>query len=221
MNLQELISKGIPTVSSSPTAGFGVALDGAGRLPVTAPATALPQYTADPAILVNGMVWLRSDTSALKVQIGGSTKTFVDQTKTAGYQFDYKEITSDVTFSANAEASAVSLIIGNSVTLDGEAVWVHVFSPMVQKTTTAADQPVLTVWEDGTNIGRIENADQAYASAFVPVNGWIRRTPSAGAHQYILKGHVAGGDGVRTASLRAGAGGSGNLVAAFIRVIKV
>lgn len=67
---------GAPFTTQQPTAGQGVALDGAGRIPATAPAQAVPEYTADPATPSNGMAWTRSDLAAIKARINGSTRAF-------------------------------------------------------------------------------------------------------------------------------------------------
>lgn len=158
-----------------------------------------------------------------KLEISPQARQTILNGYAPGYEItnSYKKIESDQTFAANVEASSTALITGNTITLDGGDIWVHVWAPGLTKTTTATDQPVLTIWEDGTNVGRIFVGDQVAASAQRSVDGWLRRTPSAGSHQYILKGYIAGGDGIRTASLRAGAGGAGNLAPAFMRILKV
>lgn len=62
-----------PTVSSTPTAGQGIATDLGGKLPIGIAAQAIPVRTDDPATLVTGMIWYRSDTSQLCIQHDSST----------------------------------------------------------------------------------------------------------------------------------------------------
>jgi hypothetical protein len=60
-----------PTVSSTPGAGQGVALDAAGRLAVVV--SFLAVVTADPSSLRQGQFWYRADTSQFCVCIDGAT----------------------------------------------------------------------------------------------------------------------------------------------------
>ena len=62
-----------PTVSSTPGPGQIPKLDGSGRLPTSAAATAVRMLTADPASPVVGEIWYRTDTSALCVRHDAST----------------------------------------------------------------------------------------------------------------------------------------------------
>lgn len=60
-----------PTVSSTPVAGQGIALDTAGKL--TVKAQFLGVLTADPIVPQVGQFWYRSDTSQLCVRHDSST----------------------------------------------------------------------------------------------------------------------------------------------------
>lgn len=60
-----------PTVSSTPNAGQGVALDAAGRLSIVV--SFLSVVTSDPVQLRQGQFWYRSDTSQLCVCTNGTT----------------------------------------------------------------------------------------------------------------------------------------------------
>ena len=60
-------------VSAAPTPGGGVALNEAGRLPLTAPTTALIILTSDPPDVQNSQIWIRSDLNELRWREGGVT----------------------------------------------------------------------------------------------------------------------------------------------------
>lgn len=60
-------------IVSAPTGGQGLALTEAQRLPVTAPATALVPLAADPADVIDGQIWIRSDTNEIRFRDQGIT----------------------------------------------------------------------------------------------------------------------------------------------------
>lgn len=137
-----------------------------------------------------------------------------------GHEFDYVAITSSVNCTATDEGTANTFVTGSSITLDGStSVMVEFFAPQIR--TPAADSGFyLVLFDAATVIGliaEVKNAGTAVAIG-APATYTVRiATPSAGSHQYIVKGYVNGGTGIVGAST----GGSGHLVAAFIRVTKV
>ena len=137
---------------------------------------------------------------------------------TAGAQLDYAQITASVTgVTASTEATAVTLVSGNSVTYDGSKVKVEVYVPAVAAATSLWYYRVLLL-RDTTVIGYAAgksvggdaaNGFEFYAAAF--------DTPAAGAHTYKASAYVQASTNF---SFLAGAGGSGNLLPAFLRVTK-
>jgi len=67
-----------PGVTVAPAAGQGVTLDAASRLPVASPAQAVPHVSADPDVLSNGMVWVRSDLAKLRFRAAGATVSLAE-----------------------------------------------------------------------------------------------------------------------------------------------
>ena len=137
---------------------------------------------------------------------------------TVGAQLDYAQITASVTgVTASTEATAVPLVSGNSVTYDGSKVKVEVYVPAVAAATSLWYYRVLLLRDTtviGYAAGKSVAADAAngaefYAAAF--------DTPAAGAHTYKASAYVQASTNF---SFLAGAGGSGNLLPAFLRVSK-
>ena len=135
-----------------------------------------------------------------------------------GAELDYAQITASVTgVTASTEATAVTLVSGNSVTYDGSKIKVEVYVPAVAAATNAWYYRVLLL-RDSTVIGYAAgkslaadaaNGVEFYAAAF--------DTPAAGAHTYKASAYVQASTNF---SFLAGAGGSGNLLPAFLRVSK-
>ena len=135
-----------------------------------------------------------------------------------GAELDYAQITAPVTgVTASTEATAVPLVSGNSVTYDGSKVKVEVYVPAVAAATSLWYYRVLLLRDTtviGYAAGKSVAADAAngaefYAAAF--------DTPAAGAHTYKASAYVQASTNF---SFLAGAGGSGNLLPAFLRVTK-
>jgi len=135
-----------------------------------------------------------------------------------GAELDYAQITASVTgVTASTEATAVTLVSGNSVTYDGSKIKVEVYVPAVAAASSLWYYRVLLL-RDTTVIGYAAgksvggdaaNGFEFYAAAF--------DTPAAGAHTYKASAYV---QATTNFSFLAGAGGSGNLLPAFLRVSK-
>ncbi len=136
---------------------------------------------------------------------------------TQGTEIGYDQITSPVTVSSATEASGTTVITCAAHTFDGSPVMAHFFSPEVAPGT--GDLIVVCLFESTTEIGRIADvrAGSGVAAQQQVVNGWLRFTPSAGSHTYLVKAIRGGANGV----VSAGAGGTGAEVPAFIRFTKV
>lgn len=154
----------------------------------------------------NGMVLMR---------VSGSLAWALPQ----GHEFDYAEVTSGTSVTATAEASANTVVSGNAVTYDGSTrIHVQVFCPSILPDLGASQRSILFWLFDGSSsIGRIGAAvTPAAANMHVPFTGARLLTPSNASHTYSLRATVSAGTG--TAS--AGAGGAGNVMPAYIRIVK-
>lgn len=145
---------------------------------------------------------------------GGTTISWADQTG-AGTELDYKAVTAaPAAITATTEATAVAVITGNTTTYDGSKVKVEFFFPGC---STAVDV-VFVVLRDSTIIGQVKTNSQGGDTGFDgSFYGAVFDTPAAGTHTYEIAAYTGGG---QTLQLNAGAGGSGNLVPAFLRVTK-
>ena len=179
-------------------------------------ATSIGTLAARPAasLVGPGAVYWATDTGAVYRSDGTSWVGPLNP----GAELDYAQITAPVTgVTASTEATAVTLVSGNSVTYDGSKVKVEVYVPAVAAATNAWYYRVLLL-RDSTVIGYAAgkslaadaaNGVEFYAAAF--------DTPAAGAHTYKASAYVQASTNF---SFLAGAGGSGNLLPAFLRVTK-
>lgn len=128
----------------------------------------------------------------------------------AGAQLDYAQIIAPASSTATA-APGGTIITGNSIVFDGSRVKVEFFTPQFQP---AGASSTFILWRDGSEVGRFEY-DWASTSKF-PLTLQTFDTPAAGAHTYKLTLFSNTGTNV----VAAGAGGTGALVPAFLRVTK-
>lgn len=137
-----------------------------------------------------------------------------------GYQFDYSQITSDGTSAATSAAAAGTIITGNSVTYDGATqVRVVVFARSWTSTLNTVSS-IATVWRDSTDLGIVclRQTDAAGNIFSSVLYGEVYDTPPSGAAVYLLKAYNGS---AATTTVKAGAGGSGVSVPAFLRVVRV
>ncbi len=136
-----------------------------------------------------------------------------------GYEFDYAQITSNASITATTEATANTVVSGNAVTYDGSTiVLIHAFAPLVAPGTGAV-WIRFQLYDGSSSIADTWGYWQpASPPEYVPVNLFRRLTPSNASHTYSLRAYQANSN---TGTVFAGAGGSGNVVPAFIRITKV
>lgn len=137
-------------------------------------------------------------------------------------ELDYVEKTSNTTITGTNEAGGNTAISSTSLAYDGSTeVEITVFIPEVS-IVGAAGVCVIDLWEDSTPIGRLATPSVGVTTADfrVPVHATRRRTPSNASHQYHVKAWKATA-GAPTMSIDAGAGGTGALVPAFIKIVTV
>ena len=176
-------------------------------------ATSIGTLAARPAasLVGPGAVYWATDTGAVYRSDGTSWVGPLNP----GAQLDYQQITANsVGISATTEATAVTIITGNSVTYDGTQVKIEVYCPSVLGVN--ATSTYLGVFRDTTAIGQAKWAGSTSSVGWQGGLHCLFDTPAAGAHTYSVKCFVSGGPN----TINAGPGGSGNLVPAYLRVTK-
>jgi hypothetical protein len=130
-------------------------------------------------------------------------------------QLAYAEATADVVISAITEATADSIVSAGAVTFDGlTPVVIDFFCATV---TSAADGRIIFVLYDGSSsIGLLgETYRPAGSQNWTPIRLSRRLTPS-GAKTYSVRAYRVNNN----QTIKAGAGGVGAYVPAFIRISK-
>lgn len=168
-----------------------------------------------------GSVYMRRDQAGLYVKTTAVTRDTGWVLGGGGGEIDYEEVTADVTgLTATTEGAAATVITGNSVGFDGSRVKVEFFAPeIVNVAGSGTNKLTLVFLRDSTVLGQavvlesgstFQNDGAARAECF--------DTPPLGAHTYAVKAFSAATSPNYT--IKAGAGGSGELVPAFLRVTK-
>lgn len=207
-------------------------LSAAGKIAVTSAAAPFPRPTGTPELLhgdgspegsvfaPQGSVYMRRDQAGLYVK---TTAVSVDTgwILNGSAELDFKQATADVTgITATTEAGATAVITGNSVTYDGSRVKVEFYAPeVVYVAGTGTNKVTLVFLRDTTVVGQavILETGGTLVSGEGP-KAECFDTPPAGAHTYSVKAFSAATSPNYT--VKAGAGGSGVLVPAYLRVTK-
>lgn len=158
----------------------------------------------------------------------GATKkiTLANLKKIApGYEFHYKEITSNVTVSGTTEASGTTIITCDATVFDGGAVMVEFYTPIVYNAiATGGDEQVLiSLFEGGTQITRLcrTYVNPATIYSLYTAAGRYRFTPTAASHTYTITAYRTATSGAADGTIYAGSGGTAGLLPAFVRFTKV
>lgn len=204
----------------------------ASKITVSSAAAPFPRPTGVPELLhgdgspegrafaPQGSVYMRRDQSGLYVK---TTAIHVDTgwVLNGSAELDFKQATADITgINATTEAGATAVLSGNSVSYDGSRVKVEFFAPEIAYVGgTGTNKVTLVFLRDTTVVGQavILETGSTFASG-KGAKAECFDTPSAGAHTYAVKAFAAASSPNYT--VKAGAGGSGALVPAFLRVTK-
>lgn len=127
-----------------------------------------------------------------------------------GVELDYREFTSQVSTVATSEAGAAIIVTADAVTFDGvHPVIVQFFCPAVLRGNNWSQG---YLFEDGSSIGELWYFS---AAGETPVLVQRRLTPTSGLHTFSVRcwSDVSG-------SATGGAGGSGNYMPGFIRIVR-
>lgn len=204
----------------------------AGKITVSSAAAPLPRPTGVPTLFhgdgspeggvfaPQGSVYMRRDQAAMYVK---TTAVTLDTgwVLNGGGEWDFKQATADITgINATTEAGASTVITGNSVTYDGTRVKLEFYTPeIVNVAGTGTNKLTVVFLRDSTVVGQAAIVESG--SSFSDREGAKAEcfdTPAAGAHTYAVKAFSAATSPNYT--VKAGAGGSGNLVSAYLRVTK-
>jgi hypothetical protein len=203
-----------------------------GKIGVSSAAAPFPRPTGVPELLhgdgspegsafaPQGSVYMRRDQAGLYLK---TTAVTLDTgwVLNGGGELDFKQATADITgITATTEAGATTVLTGNSAAYDGSRVKVEFYAPEIAYVAGSGTNKVTLVFlRDSTVIGQAVILETG--STLVNGEGPMAEcfdTPPAGAHTYAVKAFAAATSPNYT--LKAGAGGSGALVAAYLRVTK-
>lgn len=136
-----------------------------------------------------------------------------------GGELDYVQITSPVSVTATSEATANTVITANPVAFDGSTdVEIEVCSPQWYGPATATADIQLALYDGSSSTGMIASMRSETTSRAVnTLSAKCRVTPTAGTHTFSARGWCTAGSG----AVQAGAGGSGNMRPAFMRIVAV
>lgn len=135
----------------------------------------------------------------------------------AGFEKDYAQFTSPVTVSATSEATADTIVTGNSVAYDGSTVVMVEFYAPYFDSSGGARILTIVLYDGSSSIGKLGVI--LTLSGTIEMGSTLQRrlTPSNASHTYSVRGYINTG----TAPVGAGAGGSTNYMPGFIRITKV
>ena len=156
--------------------------------------------------------------SASQLLGGGTTPAWV---LPPGYEIGYDQITSGVNITGTTQGTATAIISCSAHTFDGGPVLLTVHFPQVKLSTVAGNGIGMTLFESGSAVCDLAffrvNVAPA-VSHFLPMQGLLRFTPSAGSHTYTIAAYTASTTG--TPAVGAGTGTGGAVAPAFARFTK-
>jgi len=136
----------------------------------------------------------------------------------SGAELSYVAFTADASITATTEATADTVVTAAAVAFDGSPVLIEFFTPASAPQATAAVNLIYYLYDGASSIGLIgQVTNQASSTRREPTHVARRLTPSIATHTYSIRASTGSG----TSTVRAGAGGLGNLVPGFIRITRV
>jgi hypothetical protein len=140
--------------------------------------------------------------------------TIASSAGTAGVQVDYVPKTSDTSITATSEGTANTVITGTSQAYLNVAYQVHFFCPQVA--LGAGGTITIVLLRGATVLGQsVYKYDAGTSDSGIKVE--VQDTPAASTFSYVVKAFRTTADG----TVKAGAGGAGTLLPAFLRVTRV
>lgn len=146
--------------------------------------------------------------------------TSVTASSLAGYQLDYKQITSAVSIASTSESAGTTVITADATTFDGAAVYAEFFCPYTINSTTAGTTITIALFESTTELCRLAQVknDSNGSQQLIPVMARYRFTPTAGSHTYKVTASATSTAG--TPQIGAGAGGTTAAAPAYLAFFK-
>jgi hypothetical protein len=127
-------------------------------------------------------------------------------------QLAYVEFTSPVTLAGTNEAGATSVVSAGAVSFDGSTrVCIEFFAPYLLAPSGVS--AFLVLYDGSSSIGQMVQLGNGVLVVSPHAQRYL--TPSNALHTYSVRGYDSSGTG----SVGAGAGGSGNLMPGFIRIV--
>lgn len=204
----------------------------AAKITVSSAAAPFPRPTGVPELLhgdgspegrvfaPQGSVYMRRDQGGLYVKTTGATLD-TGWVLNGSAELDFEQAVADVTgINVTTEGTAKTVITGNTVGYDGSRVKVEFFAPEIAYVGgTGTNKLTLVFLRDATVVGQavVLETGSAFASGKA-ATAVCFDTPPAGQHTYAVKAFAAATSPNYT--VKAGPGGSGALVPAFLRVTK-
>lgn len=161
-----------------------------------------------------GKLWYVSDEELLERWSGSAWQIIGGPASGGIVEHAYAEKTTSTTITATSEATGQT-IVSATVDVGADEVEIEFGCPNVFTNTTSTGC-VIDLWEGATAKGRMALVFGTSTDQRIPVRAYRRYTPGAGSKTFAIKAWKGGG----TVTVDAGAGGSGTLMPAFLRIRK-
>lgn len=137
-----------------------------------------------------------------------------------GFEIAYDQIVSPVNVASTSSGSPTAIIAGTSHVYENVPYLFEFFSYQVVDSTAADGFVFVFLVQDASSLSIIAAVDSTTVTTQIKIalRGATRFTPTAGAHTFGISAYAGSTSG--TPSIGAGAGGSGAVAPAYLRVTK-
>jgi len=200
--------------------GTGATAPASARSGLAVPAIGNSTTTAGPPATgtwARGDQWLDSNTVLWLCVTAGSPGTW--QAKNVGEELAYTQITATVTITATTAAAAQLVINSGTRNYDGTPIMIEFFSEYIE--VPSGQWVVGELWDGSTDLSQHWEVGPGGASGSMGSAGVLARrrlTPTAGSHNYQMRGWLTGAG---TGKVDAGLGtSSGTNAPAYMRITR-
>lgn len=153
-------------------------------------------------------------TSGSLATVGNFGNPVYQNLREVWYEAAYTQITANVSITATTEATANTVVTASALTFNGtQTALIEFFTP---RAITASNTGIVFCLYDGSSsagqMGRLISSTGGVVES--PVDVSRRLIPSAASHTYSIRAFSTAG----TATVTAGAGGTGVFMPAFVRI---